>query len=955
MTKLKNQTKKNYAGWLHLAWIVFSIATYLVLNYKYQLAFKAQHYALPLLFSVVLLCVLGWLQQKTKLLRPVSNVLGLVGLSLLLMAGFFISFARVNSSIPFGANEFVHLSANYLWVLMQLFLVWLSAYAVGDKILSKFRWAYTEAYGVFYSLAIGQMVWTFMLFALGTFGFLSRWSVWVLMLVFLASNFKKVFSFGLQGLVRPFELKKERGMWYVLLAGMFCLMAGLNLVYNIKAFPIGWDAGSYYINISSLIDNSGRLVQGFQAYNQSLFGSLGLLAFNSLPGTFALVLSGGILTAGFIFVIVKRHASAMMGLLASLWFYTMPTVSFLSTKDVKIDLGLVFILLVTLMMYLDLPNDKSKAKKSVFVLIGLLLGFSVGIKYTAVFFAASLVLTHWYRQLGIRSTMALLLCFLSAFVLIRVDRISGVGIDQSGGKIVALVALILGVGYLFFKNKKRILPPLKFGLALTTISLLAFSPWLGKHFVENKSVRPMKLLFGKSEAPKLNEKFLDSDQIDIPEALFINRKEKKEKRSAKNEEILRYMGYERGITRFISLPFDVMNNLNIVDPYVHVGFIFLLLLPVLLWAGQVKNRWLRYILWLIPVWLAGVGLVSYMASSLNHPDLSVVQLIHRFFDKFNYGATLPLLFFKLFGYLISYLSLPILYLLKLKYLTYNFLTYPLSFLLALLGLYLLHHRFKNLDKTLKWMLISSYAFGVFWWIFGGGIVWYAYFLLVTVIILAAVGLQKQIDEGRTGWLRYPIFASFGLWFLMAVLLRLAGLNPETKDLSKKLFVPEMFQYASGTLEKDEVLGKMFPQMDKAVEILNESDGKIYRVGSYLPYFVKNNNRRIFSDNQLDIHHQISKRFSSKEALASTLYRDGFRYIVVDLNTATIDNTPEQSLRNKFRAFMFFLFQNPRIQQVLTDRQVKAEVEGETKLVYEVFGSNETVAHPGSFAIFKILP
>ncbi len=956
MRKSKISSSSPVLPWIYLVWAIFVASSYWMLNPKYSLAVAHQAYFAPVVSTLVILALLGWLYAKTKILDRLVSGIGIFFLSVILLLPYWISFSGSYSSIHFGANAFVQLVAHYVWMIWILLLVWLSAYGIGDRIMQWMRWS-PERYGLWYSLAIGQMVWTGVLFLLGVLGLLHQMILGGILLLFIAINVKRVWSL-VRSLWQPIHIKGKRSIWLIILSGILILFVGLNLVYNIKAFPIGWDAGSYYINLSSLIGEESGLVRGYQAYNQSLFGSLGLLIFKSLPGVFALVISGGILVALLIYQLVRQYASRTMALFAALWFYSLPTVSFLSTKDVKIDLGLLFILIVTVLMFVEWLGTKTEQKKSVLVVVGLLLGFAVGIKYTAVFFAGSLLVMYWYARVGLRSALALLLVMVSAFVLIRVDRISGVAMGVSGGKLLALVTAIPGILYLLIKNKKKVLAPLKLSGVLAVVALLGFGPWMGKHLAENRSIKPMKWLFGKSEFPKLNEKFLESDEMDIREALFIalrDKENKKKERSSKNEEILRYLGYERGITRFVSLPYDVMNNLNIRDPYVHVGFLFLMLLPILLWSGKIKNKWLRVLLWIIPVWLAGVGLVSHMANSLQQPELSIFELINAYFAYYNQDVTLPLVLFKVFGYLVSYLSLPILFLLKIKYVTVNFLIYPISFFLGLAGMYILHHRFKSLDERLRWLMISAYVFGVFWWIFGGGIIWYAYYMLALVIVLAAIGWDRKLKDKSLSWTRYPLWGFGGLWVMMALLLRLTGLNPETEELSKKMFVPEMFRYASGSLDKDEVLGEMFPRMDVAVKALNSSSGKVYRVGTYLPYFIRDNNKRVFSDNQLDVHDQISSRYSSKEALAATLYRDGFEYIVVDLNTATIDNTPEQSLRKKFRSFMFFLFDNPRIQQITTDRQVRGTVNGETKLFYEVFGSNETVVHSGSFAVFRIVP
>jgi len=69
-------------------------------------------------------------------------------------------------------------------------------------------------------------------------------------------------------------------------------------------------------------------------------------------------------------------------------------------------------------------------------------------------------------------------------------------------------------------------------------------------------------------------------------------------------------------------------------------------------------------------------------------------------------------------------------------------------------------------------------------------------------------------------------------------------------------------------------------------------------------------------------------------------------------THTIDKTPEQSLTKKFNTFLNFIYQNPRLELMATNRVVKiTRNDGGPSNVREVFG--EQIINHGTFAIYRI--
>ena len=91
----------------------------------------------------------------------------------------------------------------------------------------------------------------------------------------------------------------------------------------------------------------------------------------------------------------------------------------------------------------------------------------------------------------------------------------------------------------------------------------------------------------------------------------------------------------------------------------------------------------------------------------------------------------------------------------------------------------------------------------------------------------------------------------------------------------------------------------------------------------------------------------------KNEIIRVLKKEGFKYILVDLYTHTIDKTPEQSLTKKYQLFLNSIYQNSSLQLMATDRIVETEMEdGSFSRHSQVFGKN--IITYGSYAIYRIL-
>jgi hypothetical protein len=169
-----------------------------------------------------------------------------------------------------------------------------------------------------------------------------------------------------------------------------------------------------------------------------------------------------------------------------------------------------------------------------------------------------------------------------------------------------------------------------------------------------------------------------------------------------------------------------------------------------------------------------------------------------------------------------------------------------------------------------------------------------------------------------------------------------------------MYNPIFYEYATGKLNKSESLGVIYHDIDKAIAKINsETKSKIWKVGTTFSYFINKNNKRIISDNQLGTFKTLRNRFPDNLDLVNFFRANNIKYIMIDLQTHTLDNTPNKTLTKKFADLIYFVYNNPNMNLIATDRVVgNKNLKGETIYTRNING--EFIQTFGRFAIYEIL-
>ncbi|MBI4836197.1 MAG: hypothetical protein HY817_02975 [Candidatus Abawacabacteria bacterium] len=308
------------------------------------------------------------------------------------------------------------------------------------------------------------------------------------------------------------------------------------------------------------------------------------------------------------------------------------------------------------------------------------------------------------------------------------------------------------------------------------------------------------------------------------------------------EELGRYIASAAGPTRYLGLPWDMTMNINQAGFYVDISFLFLAFIPLLLLLG---HGWWR---------------------------ISIVVLLF----------VVPLLLYWL-GIWPSK--------------TYEFITYtPFFFLLALIPQAIGLTKQTEEKELVEFWQNSTALFLVSWyfWLFvASGVPWYgvAGFLFALLLVVRSWQLATQLH----------VIMRVGLTIIIII------------SVSSMLFLREsrfsntnMLSFAFGLKTEEQVLATTNAQYPAILKKLNTDQGHyIYRVGTFINYFIDDNRERVFDDPQLDAFKCIDGAGLDNARTAQRLKDLGFRYLVYDTNTQTIEKDKNGTLHQKVNRFTNF--------------------------------------------------
>lgn len=434
-----------------------------------------------------------------------------------------------------------------------------------------------------------------------------------------------------------------------------------------------------------------------------------------------------------------------------------------------------------------------------------------------------------------------------------------------------------------------------------------------------------------------------------------------DKADAKKEEIQRYIGYEDLLFRYLSLPYDSTVNVNLTANFVDIGFLYLMFLP-LIFVILIRRR-SKTLAIIVSLLCISMLLIATSNSYIYNPKTAQGvkseggKILQKFPEDFStipvaslvnrmYRVTNKMFYpFEKIGEKITGQS--------------DHFTYPFLLLLFIFTGYYMYNFLKDRkSSTLMTVGFLFFNYSFFWLVLSSGIIWYG-FLMLSLGLAILIMLLKKLKEREPfhyKWINAAFISMSIIWIVMSFALRVGNINAGTHPTLRGVgpFHPILYDYSSGAKSEKQVLDRLYPGFFDTVKKINkDKKAKIYQVGTSFTYFINNNHNRVQVDNQLGLYNSLTERYPDKSELVDVFKASGFKYMIIDFNTVTIDKTDNQSLSKKFNSFMNFIKDNPRTKLINTNRIIEANDPntGQTNRYYAIFGRQ---IFAGSYAILELI-
>jgi hypothetical protein len=863
-----------------------------------------------------------------------------------------------------------------LFFILCISLLWGIFWAAGKRCLNLPYFPQIQDTTLQNTASVGLGFFLFQLgcFGLAALGYFTLWpAVIYIMLLglwggsYILALIQNIWSFELQSYETSHKTSRNFFDVYTparlideMLYAVMAFLVSVNLVSVYRPYPIGWDDLGAYMNVPKMISSSGELLALWKMYAWELYTSLWFL-FGSQSYAFFLNSFSGILSAILLVVFVRMMLSGKkswafdLSLLAPVVLLMMPMSVFQLAKDMKLDFWLLAISLMALILFFGVlriwdRGERTSEKYLLFALIGIFIWVAFSVKVTSLLLLLGVLGTLSFAAYGLVWFFSFCASFIGVFTWGNMWYMMNVVIPGNGDTLLwGGIFLIWGILWLVYASYKAKTKAFFLEAWILLVSFfLALSPWVMKHISEvSVAESPMSigtLVSGASQRFLPDYSLIyDTERLEEKKSQALLTRGLSESGTTVNADFWRYFGYEQGINNYLKLPYNLSFQVNQAGEFTDISFVFFALIPLIFLFLPYRYIWAEYLL--LGVCLALYfylfpGTISWFLSNI----FALVDL--PFWYLFLAGFyMLPLVFF--------------VYTLDTKNpLTQSFL-YLYSFSVMYVGLW------------------GISAFGIVWY----GIVMYAIFLACIILILAQEEhkkysfwlpffvasvlavylLQSALPHGISN-LRQASFTAYKLGHTTedeAIFLShpdyfpiLFALNIHP-DVQQNMFV----QYRNKFLQVIDTHAELVPLRDLYADTNNMRDlhdltqqalraklgeakhvfdmilqdmyhmvlfppaeiknsEKIFRAGTFLKYYISENHKRLLEDDLL-FNFENYLAWENPESTVQNISKLWMKYILVDLNAATIDQDPKKELTQRYEK-MLQTFTSDSLELVETD-------------------------------------
>ena len=530
-----------------LLWILFIVTDYLYYHPSYYLSIINFQYLDLVIANLFTGGVIGYFVINKNKINVKFSLFNGIGICLLflLISGIIIKVQAIKtpsvSVIPFS-SILTYLGTLTL-ISISTYFIFLVCYCIGNFLLLRiFSLRNKQLEESLISIALGIILVSILLFIATACSMLTFIPLWIFFLLTPLILWKHTLRFIKTTFFNNIFKSEQIGWMGFTCFYIILFLISRSCLQNVRPIPYGFDALRLYLNLPKLLAERGEFVMGHSPYYWSLFISLGHVLFNKIEVVISLSSAGGILSALSIYALSNKWLNRDFSLLVVLLFLSLPMVSFLSSSDIKDDLGLLFIQLVVflnLVNYLEFPKyhitqsrpirNKERLKKTKkkgitynidlqpknslldgkityeiqsIIVMGLLTGGSLGIKLTTlilIFSVVSILFLFKTGSIGFLTSTVLIFAFI---LIVGLDVGSGLRAYHLGTHWFRWITLglgLMGLAYIMYEYNKETIHLFKLCIIYGAISLLIYLPWPMKNYTETKTLSFETFIQGKKQ------------------------------------------------------------------------------------------------------------------------------------------------------------------------------------------------------------------------------------------------------------------------------------------------------------------------------------------------------------------------------------------------------------------------------------------------------------------------
>ncbi len=745
------------------------------------------------------------------------------------------------------------------------------------------------------------------------------------------------------------------------------LILSVNLINIVRPFPIWWDDLWAYMNYPKLFSSAWEIsfLSGMNAWQTFtwiwflMWSSTQAFFLNNLGWILSFIVFGLILSE-----VLKTQKKTFINipLLISTVFISMPMVIFQQAKDMKLDLWLFFISIIIVYLFYYLYHSsqseillKSKKDRIIyFLIIWLLLWFAFSIKFTSLILISAIIWILFYVRLWKLGFIWYIFTYFWLFTYLWLWEYMNVALpnDSSFVNMFSFLFFLIWFSFLFntfLKNKKIMKVFLLKILFIFLWVLIWLLPWIWKNiYTSYPELSFWKLLSWTQEFYEVNYlNIYNNNQLEVIENNYKNQIWVTSSWVTSNEDFWRYFWYEEWINNYIKLPWNLTMQKNQWWEFTWITFIFLAFLPAILLFLPYRKNYFK--LWIVSLLLFETLLFVVPSTS---------AYLTEIFSKF----TLPYWYIIIFLFFIIWLLLnyslknkPLINLFKINLvftLFYTFLwaisafwivwywiTMYFWFLLMIaIWIYYMSSYWKNANSkefTIKFFWSFVLLF-IFWIHFFFSVLphnftnlktaWYANYKTWEITenegifiyhpeylnILFELNIK---DEKKTEFIFSNIDSD-----MIKNIIKWNNLQYNIKSvegLLKQIYSSDANQFDS--LTRKSARRSLLSIYKNIVNPKNEykSDSIIYRLWTFLRYFITENNVRLFEDSLITEFDKYIYNSWSVDKTVQNMKDLWLSYLLVDLNSATIDKDPRHDLTRRYENLLF-TFTSDKLELIETD-------------------------------------